>query len=216
LNAVALELREPLGTAKFWRHEKDVAVMLGARHHFDQIESELPVVGWVHGSEGLSANQAVDDTHDVEWLRCVRAGRQMKASGFRVQLQQLASGRERNRIGPGLVNLLDHVKRVTLDRVKADAIEFHVAEEIDRITGLRRDPGVRVGSGLPDLAEMALDVFHGPDQHSSPCPGYSLLITHDKGHYHARGDIMIVQPTKKHGKIFATAEVNSFLDQEVC
>ena len=174
LNAVALELRKPLRTAKLWRHEKDVAMLLGARRHFEQIEGELPVVGWVHGGEGFSANQAVDDTHDVEWLRCVRAGRQMEASGFRVQLQLLAGRSERTRIGPGLVDLLDDVKRVTLERVEANAIKFHMAEEIDRIAGLRRNPGVRVGSGLADLAEMAIDVFHGPDQHGFPHPESGL------------------------------------------
>ena len=43
-------------------------------------------------------------------------------------------------------------------------------EEIDRIAGLRRDPGVRVRGGLADLTEIAIDIFNRPNQYGAPYP----------------------------------------------
>jgi len=170
LNAVTLEAWQPLGARKFRRHEEDVSVLLGPRGHLDQVECELAVVRRVHGSKGLRANHAVDLAHDVERLRRMRTRRQVIAAGVRMQPQQLAGCGERHGIGPGLVDLLDHVQSVTFDRMKPDAVEFHAAEEVDGIAGLHCDPGVRVRGGLADLAEVAIDIFNGPDQHDSPYP----------------------------------------------
>jgi hypothetical protein len=50
----------------------DVAVPVGARGHFGQIQRQLVVVAWIDSGEHLGTYQAVNFAHDIERVGRVR------------------------------------------------------------------------------------------------------------------------------------------------
>ncbi len=70
----------------------------------------------------------------------MRSGCQAKTADIRVQSEQLPRCGERDSKGPGLIDLFDEVELSILDGMKADRLEFHPAQEIERVARLAANP----------------------------------------------------------------------------
>jgi hypothetical protein len=74
------------------------------------------------------------------------------ASSLRVHFQQVPGGGQCNDKRPGLIDLFNNVQSMTLDRMKSDRLELHTSEQIQRVAGLRGNPGLNLRGGIADLA----------------------------------------------------------------
>jgi hypothetical protein len=56
---------------------------------------------------------------------------------------------------------------MTLDWMKSDRLELHVPEQVQRVAGLRRNPGVNLRGSVPDLAEVTINVLGVSNHHAA-------------------------------------------------
>lgn len=79
----------------------------------------------------------------------------------------MPSSSQGNDIRPGLIDLLNNVQSMTLNRMKPDRLELHAPQQIQRVAGLRGNPGVDLHGGIPDLAQVAINVLDVPNHHAA-------------------------------------------------
>ena len=99
-------------------------MQFGLLSELDQVLGQLAVVPGVHRGEGFGTDQPLDLAHHVQGLRGMRAGRDAETAGVPVEIEQDADRRQRSQIGPDMVDLLNGVQRVTVQRVDADLVEL--------------------------------------------------------------------------------------------
>ncbi len=124
LDAAPLQLRVAFIPGIAREYEENVAVRLRSIGEFGQICRQLSIVARIDGGDRLGTNQTGLLAHNVERKGHMRAGRDVEAPCFRVQLQQNARSGKHDGVGPGLIDLLDNVERPVLDRMKTDLVKF--------------------------------------------------------------------------------------------
>ena|ERR1035438_262270 len=74
---------------------------------------------------------------------------------------------QRNEVCPGLVDLLNDIEGMTLDRMKPYHLEFHSSKDIKRIACLCRDPSSKACRSFAYLAEASVDNFGAANQQAT-------------------------------------------------
>jgi hypothetical protein len=56
---------------------------------------------------------------------------------------------------------------MTLDRMKSGRLKLHVPEQVQRIAGLRRNPGMDLRGSIPDLAQVSINASDVSNHHAA-------------------------------------------------
>jgi hypothetical protein len=145
-------MREPVQAREPRRHKEQIAILFGPASQLLQIVRHLPVIPWINRSESLRPDQSWHFAHNVKFEDGISPRGQQISAGLRVQRKQMLCSGQCSDIRPSLIDLFNNIESMTFDRMKSDRLELHTSEQIQRVAGLRGNPGLNLRGGIADLA----------------------------------------------------------------